>query len=234
MMQKVYKFMMKINLYYISILLVFLVSSCTNRKPEDYLNSAKKQLSYLMYDQGLNDSDINKMRLLSIDEDSLKYRFKWYQIAETGDSITVYIKIKKKWPYSSNMNSFSNSMDILKKDRMSLRNLFDTTIVNNKNIDKYILIGQSDSIDWIVNKDKIVDHIKRGHYLILRNRQRPYYLELFIDIGKTKVEKYHTWEVKVDFLEKNKILITPITLPDSAYCYPDTARLGTIYKYRVK
>lgn len=215
-------------------LILLLASSCTPRSPKDYLNKAKQELCYLMYDQGLNDSDINKMRLLSIDEDSLKFRFKWYQITETGDSITVYIKIKRKWPYSSNMNSSSRSIALLQKDRMSLRNLFDTSIVNYKNINKYIVLGQNDSIDWIVNKVKIVDHMKRGHYLILENRKKPYYLELFIDIGKEKVEGYHIRSVKVDFLENCKVLITPIILPDTAYCYLNSDQLGTIYKYRVK
>lgn len=215
-------------------LILLLASSCTPRSPKDYLNKAKQELCYLMYDQGLNDSDIDKMRLLNMYEDSLTYIFKWYQITETNDSIIAHINITKKWPNSSTINSFSNSMFILKKDRMSLRNLFDTTIVNEKNIDKYVLLGQNDSIDWIVNKDKIVDHIKRGHYLILENRKKPYYLELFIDIGKEKVEGYHIRSVKVDFLENCKVLITPIILPDTAYCYLNSDQLGTIYKYKVK
>lgn len=226
--------MLNLIKYSFSVLLVLLAASCINRTPEDFLKTAKQQLCYLMYDQGLGDSDIDKMKLLKVYEDSLNYCYLWYHITETNDSIRVHISIRKEWPYSSPINSFTGSMAILNKDRMSLKNLFDTSVVNNSNLDKFIELGRNDTIDWIVNKNKIVDHIKRGHYNLLENRKKPYYLGLFIDIGKSKVGKYRTWEVKIDFLEKNKILITPAMLPDTAYCNSDSLLLESIYKYRVK
>ena len=222
------------NKYILSLLLIILVSSCVNRTPEDYYHTARHELELLMYDQGLNDSDISKMKLLILYEDSLTYKYRWYQIAETGDSIFVSIKIDKQWPYSSHMSTSSISFEILNKERISLRNLFDTTKVNNTNIDKYIELGKNDTVDWIVNKDKIVDHIKRGHYRMMRNTQKPYYIDFYIYIGRMKVRKYEIWSAKIDFLNNNKILITPICLPDSFMDILQNERVGNIYEYIVK
>ena len=221
------------NKYISSLLLIVLASSCINRTSEDYYHTARHELELLMYDQGLNDSDISKMKLLKLHEDSLTYRFEWYQIAETGDSILMDTKIDKQWPYSSHMSTSSISFELLNKKRMSLRNLFDTTKVNSSNIDKFIELGKNDTIDWIVNKDKIVNHINRGHYRMMQNIQKPYYIDFFIYIGRMKVKKYEIWTVKVDFLDTNKILITPICLPDSFLDIWEEKRVGKIYEYTV-
>lgn len=234
MVNTILYYMMKMNKNILSLLLIVLTSSCINRTSEDYYHTARHELELFMYDKGLNDSDISKMKLLKLQKDSLTYRYEWYQIAETGDSIFIDTKIYKQWPYSSYRIPFSISFEILNKERMSLRNLFDTTKVNNTNIDKYIELGKNDTLDWIVSKDKIVDHIKRGHYRMMRNTQKPYFIDFFIYIGKMKVRKYEIWTAKVDFLDNNKILITPICLPDSFWDIVESERVGKIYEYKVK
>lgn len=213
---------------------VFFFVSCGRYNPQNYYEDSFNAFKSFMYEDGLEDSLLNTFKLFSVNEDSTSYRYEWFKISDSQDSIFTSVKIEKKWPYATSGCSCSISIGLLKKKRCSLRNLFDTTIVTHKNVDHFIEIGENDTIDWIVNKAKIIDHIREGHYTILKNSTAPYIIEFYIYIGVTEKGRYKIETASVQFKENNIIEVTPIYLPDSFFNEQHSETNRKIYEYKVE
>ena len=191
----------------------------------------------LHYYNRLPQQDIDKFKLYKEREDSVYYRFTWYRMSDTDDSIFITGSIEKRFPHSIRVTS-SISTDFLRmykqrngiepgdrnsdgsdvKWRRTLNNLFDTAVVNSDNVIDYIRLLPSDSMNWTVGKGKIAEYISKGYYTIESNKSEPKVIGFYnyVGIKNTTKEKYRISEVAVIPLENNVIglsLDTPEYIP---------------------
>jgi len=187
-----------------------------------------------LYENGYTDTELNKFKLFKTGEDSTHYEYRFFQIADTGDSVLAYIKVTKRWPYSSASCATSYSIDLLNRKRRSLRNLFDTTVVTTHNLGNYIDVVEGDTVKWIVDKEKMVDHIRKGHYGLLKKYQSNRIVRFYIEIGVSSERGFKTTDAIVRFKKDFKIELEPISLPDSFYNTNWQYELGKVYEYMVQ
>jgi len=216
------------------LLIIILCVSCLNRNSQDYYDDAFHNMKSFFYEDGYTDRELNKFKLLYEEEDSTHYFYHWFQIADTGDTALVDIKITKRWPYTSGSCSCSYSVGLLNRKRRSLRNLFDTTVVTTHNLDNYMDVVEGDTVKWIVDKEKMVDHIRKGHYSLLKKYQSNRIVRFYIEIGVSSERGFKTTDAIVRFKKDCKIELEPISLPDSFYNTNWQYELGKVYEYEVQ
>lgn len=204
----------------------------------------------LDYYNRLQQKDIANFKLYNEREDSLYYRFEWYQMSDTNDSIFVSGSVRKRFPHAIRVNS-SISIDFLRmpkqgevkwegdknsdgsyvKWRRTLNNLFDTSIVNVDNVIDYICLLPADNMAWTVEKEKIAEYIRKGYYTIESNKSEPMVIGFYnyVGIENTANEKYKISDVAVIRMEGNAI---GLSLDNAEYLPGDYDR-DKIYEEKV-
>ena len=151
------------------------------------------------------------MKFVGMREDSLHYIFSWYGLSDTGDTINVSVEVNRKWPYLTGKVG-GGYCEFMYKTRRSLRNLFPVLERDSADLERHLYRVENDSSEWLVEKEKMGEYLKRGHYYLLNKTDSVRLIEFYVPVTRSIALGYENRRVYLTQKDDTTVYLIPYSV----------------------